>query len=211
MEESEIISRCLSGEDEAFEMLVTKYQTSVLGLTWNILRNQEEAKDVTQEAFIQCFLHLNRFDRTKNFKNWLYSIAYKRCLDRKKKEKSSAQYLKKIRKEDKLFKDDKDKKARIEDSEIFSPLLNRLNEKERTVLSLKLNEGYSAKEIARVIGCAESTARVLFYNAKIQLCEMMVFFVLGYYEFLVIVIFLNRLCYPRYLPFSFHPVLIRGI
>lgn len=169
MEESEIISRCLSGEDEAFEMLVTKYQSSVLGLTWNILRNQEEAKDVTQEAFIQSFLHLNHFDRTKSFKNWLYSIAYKRCLDRKKKEKSSAKYLERIRKEDKLFKDDKNEQRRIEDSEIFGPILNKLDEKERTVLSLKVNEGYSAKEIAQVIGCAESTARVLFFNAKRKL------------------------------------------
>ncbi len=169
MEENEIISRCLSGEIEAFEMLVTKYQTSILGLTWNILRDREESRDVTQEAFIQCFLHLNQFDRTKSFKNWLYSIAYRRCLDRKKKEKSSTQYLEKIRKEYKLFKDDKNEKRRIEDSEIFSPILKKLDEKERTVLSLKMNEGYSAKEIAQVIGCAESTARVLFFNAKKKL------------------------------------------
>lgn len=150
-------------------MLVTKYQTSILGLTWNILRDREESRDVTQEAFIQCFLHLNQFDRTKSFKNWLYSIAYRRCLDRKKKEKSSTQYLEKIRKEYKLFKDDKNEKRRIEDSEIFSPILKKLDEKERTVLSLKMNEGYSAKEIAQVIGCAESTARVLFFNAKKKL------------------------------------------
>lgn len=169
MDESEIISRCLSGEIEVFEMLVTKYQTSILGLTWNILRDREESRDVTQEAFIQCFLHLKQFDRTKSFKNWLYSIAYKRCLDRKKKGKSSTHYLEKIRKEDKLFKDDKNEKRRIEDSEIFSPILNKLDEKERTVLSLKMNEGYSAKEIAQVLGCAESTARVLFFNAKKKL------------------------------------------
>jgi len=169
MEESEIISRCLSGDVEAFEMLVTKYQTSLLRLTWNILRDKEEAKDITQEAFIQCFLHLNRFDRTRSFKNWLYSIAYKRCLDRKKKEKSSAKFVNKIRKEEQLFTDDKNEKRRIEDSEVFSPILNKLDDKERTVLSLKMNEGYSAKEIAQVLGCAESTARVLFFKAKRKL------------------------------------------
>jgi len=173
MEESEIISRCLSGEVEAFEMLVTKYQTSLLGLTWNILRDKEAAKDMTQEAFIQCFLHLNRFDRTRSFKNWLYSIAFKRCLDRKKKEKSSSQFINKIRKEEQLFTDDYNQKRKIEDSEIFSPLLNKLDTKERTVLSLKMNEGYSAREIAQVLGCAESTARVIFFNAKKKLKKML--------------------------------------
>ncbi len=174
MEESEIISRCLSGEAEAFEMLVTKYQTSLLGLTWNILRDKEAAKDMTQEAFIQCFLHLNRFDRTRSFKNWLYSIAYKRCLDRKKKERSSARFINKIRKEEQLFIDDKNEKIRIEDSEVFSPILNKLDEKERIVLSLKMNEGYSAREIAQVLGCAESTARVIFFNAKRKIKRILI-------------------------------------
>lgn len=173
MDEKEIISRCLSGEIEAFEMLVTKYQANILALSWSILRNREEAKDVTQEAFIQSYINLNSFDRAKSFKNWLYSIAYRRCLDRKRKEKSSTHFINKMRKQEKLFDDDKSDKKRIEDSDIFSPILRKLNEKERTVISLKMNEGYSEKEIAQVLGCAESTARVLFFNAKRKLKKML--------------------------------------
>lgn len=88
MENRKIVSRCLSGEIEAFEMLVRKYQENIISLAWLILRDREEAKDLTQDTFIQCYAHLNRFDESRSFKNWLLSIAYKRCLDRKKKAKS---------------------------------------------------------------------------------------------------------------------------
>jgi len=96
MDDSKIISRCLSGEVEAFELIVKKYQANMLFLSWGILGDKEEAKDVTQEAFVQSYLNLSRFDRTRSFKSWLYSIAFKRCLDRIKKEKSLREFIKKL-------------------------------------------------------------------------------------------------------------------
>lgn len=173
MEDKEIISRCLSGEIEAFELLVNKYQAKILTMSWSILQNKEEARDITQEAFSQAYFNLSHFDMTKSFKTWLYSIAYKRCLDRKRKEKLWAKYFKKIVKEERLSSDEKNKERRIEDSEIFSPLLSKLNEKERTAISLKMSEGFSAKEIAQIVNCAESTARVYLFNAKRKLKKML--------------------------------------
>lgn len=173
MEDKEIISRCLSGEIEVFELLVNKYQSNILNMSWSILQNKEEAKDVTQEAFSLAYFNLSDFDKTRNFKNWLYSIAYKKCMDRKRKEKLSTKYYRKVIKERKLSPDDERKKSRIEDSEIFSPLLRKLNEKERTAICLKMSEGYSAKEIAQIINCAESTARVYLFNAKRKLKNML--------------------------------------
>jgi len=87
MQDKEIILRCLKGEIEAFEILVKKYEKNVLCLAWNILGNKEEAEDVAQETFIQAYLSLNKFDMKRSFKNWLYSIAYRRGSDRKRKEK----------------------------------------------------------------------------------------------------------------------------
>jgi RNA polymerase sigma factor (sigma-70 family) len=102
MEDKEIILRCLSGEIEIFEMLVIKYQTDILSMTWSVLGDKEEAKDVAQEAFIQTYLNLNRFDSTKSFRSWLYAIAYKRCLDRKRKERSLSRFIQKAFKEKNL-------------------------------------------------------------------------------------------------------------
>ena len=86
MDDNEIITRCLSGEMEAFELLVRKYQSSLLSLSWHIMGDKEEARDITQEAFIQSYKNLDRFDAGKSFKNWIFAIAYRRCLDRIKKQ-----------------------------------------------------------------------------------------------------------------------------
>ncbi|MCP2618637.1 RNA polymerase sigma factor [Candidatus Aminicenantes bacterium AC-335-A11] len=152
-------------------MLVKKYEKNVLCLAWNILGNREEAEDVTQETFIQAYLSLNRFDTKRSFKNWLYSIAYKRCIDRKRKEKSFYKFVKKFIYGEKLRINIE--KEGIEYSERFAPLLSKLNEKERTAIILKINEGYSAKEIAEVLNCAESTARVHLFNARRKLKKLL--------------------------------------
>ena len=173
MEDKTIVSRCLAGESEAFEVLVNRYQEKILSLSWSILQNKEEAKDVTQEAFTQAYFNLVHFDKTKSFKNWLYSIAYRRCIDRKRKEKLLTQYIKKTKKEKRLNHNSKDKERRLDNSEVFGPILARLNEKERTAISLKVSEGYSAREISKIINCAESTARVYLFNAKRKLKKML--------------------------------------
>jgi len=173
MDDTKVISRCLSGEKEAFEVIVKKYQANILFLSWSILGDEEEAKDVTQEAFIQSYLNLNRYDRNRSFKNWLYSIAYKRCLDRKRKEKSLKGFLRRFNKELDLNDEVEKRERRLEDSEIFNSLLKRLNKNERAAICLKINEGYSAREISEILDCAESTAWVHIFHAKRKLKELL--------------------------------------
>lgn len=69
----------------AFGLIVKKYQSTLLSISWNILRDMEEAKDSVQEAFLQAFQNLKKFDKKGSFKNWLFSIAYKRAIDRKRR------------------------------------------------------------------------------------------------------------------------------
>ena len=173
MEDNKIISSCLSGEKEAFEMLIKKYQAPILHLAWRILGDKDEAKDATQDTFVQIFRNLDRFDKTMDFKNWLYSIAYKRCIDRKRKERSHWNFMYKVAREKPLFNKDRDSVDRIEDSEVFFPALQKLSTKERVAISLKINDAYSAGEIADVLGCAESTARVYLFNAKKKLRKIL--------------------------------------
>ncbi len=173
MEDNDIISSCLSGEKEAFEMLVKKYQAPLLHLAWRILGDKDEAKDATQDAFVQTFSNLDRFDRTKSFKNWLYSITYKRCIDRKRKEKSYRNFMYRTTVERPLYTRDSVHADRIEDSEVFFPALKKLSTKERVAIILKINDAYSASEIANVLGCAESTARVYLFNARKKLKKIL--------------------------------------
>jgi RNA polymerase sigma-70 factor (ECF subfamily) len=168
-DDSQAIARCLAGEREAFEMIVNKYQAGVLSLAWSVLANRAEAEDATQEAFFRAYMNLRNFDCAKGFKNWLYAIAYKRCLDRIKKEKTEKKY--RSRMAEPIARDliGPEIEPRMEELTVLGPFLKKLTFKERLALSLSMNDGCTAAETAEVLRCAESTARVYVFNAKRKL------------------------------------------
>ena len=166
-DEIALIKRCLQGSRDSFELLVKKYQSNIMALSVNILGSYDDARDIVQETFVQAYVHLDRFDLQRNFKTWLLSIAAKRCLDFLRKRKSFLNYF---LKHSRTLQEERIREYKgIEDSEIFYPLLKRMKDKERIALVLKINEEYSAKEIASVLDCSESTARVHLFNAKQRL------------------------------------------
>ena len=165
MDDTELIACCRAGETGAFEALVNKYQSSLLSMTWSLLGDKEDARDVTQQAFLAAFSNLGAFDASRSFKNWLFAIAWKDCLDMKRREKTRRVFFQRLKDEFPRAGYPEPAAVRLEESEVFSPLLRKLGLKERLALSLKMNEGYSAPEIAGVLGCAESSARVYVFNA----------------------------------------------
>jgi RNA polymerase sigma-70 factor (ECF subfamily) len=173
MDEKNIINRCLNGDKEAFGMLVNKYQSQLLHFTWNILRDQDEAKDVTQETFVRSYFRLKTFDLSKSFKAWLYTIAFNRCMDKIRQNQSRFRFIKRVKNEPKFSANLHDPEKKFEDSEHLWKLLAKLNEKERTALSLKLNDGYLAREIGEILGCKESTVRVTIMNARRKLKKIL--------------------------------------
>lgn len=168
-DDKQLIEQCLQGSRSSFEGLVKKFQNHVIALSINILGNYDDALDIAQETFVQAYTHLDRFDPERKFKTWILSIAAKRCLDHLKKRKSFLNYFLKQTREFQLNMNPHFTHKPIEESEIFYPLLKKMKGKERVVLLLKVNENYSFKEIADVLNCSESTARVHLFNAKQKL------------------------------------------
>lgn len=166
MDDREAVSRCLAGDHRAFEVLVNKYQANVLTFTGIILGDREEAKDISQEAFIHAFLSLKLFNKNKSFRNWLYAIAYSKCIDIKRREKLFSRYLKSSAKENYHHKGKIEQKRRLDESDLLGPVLQKLSQRERIAVLLQMNEGCSTQEIAEILRCSESTARVTLHNAK---------------------------------------------
>ena len=79
MDDSIIIERCLKGEKEAFRFLVERYQAQAVGHSLAILANREDARDATQEAFVDAFQSLKKFDRSRRFYPWFYVLLRHRC------------------------------------------------------------------------------------------------------------------------------------
>src|SRR4030042_1320945 len=99
MDDQELITGCLRGSLEDFRMIVERYTAPAMALAMNILGNRDDAEDACQELFIQVYRHLESYDKDRSFKNWVYTILYRRCLDHLKRRRRSAELVKKMGRE----------------------------------------------------------------------------------------------------------------
>ncbi len=177
MDERELIRACLRGDMEDFKGIIVKYGGPAMALAVNVLGNREDAQDVCQETFIQVFRNLGRFDLERNFKTWLYTILYRKCLDQLRKRRRFRDAFARMSSE---AERDLNPRAALQKANpspekppLSQKILGLLSPRERTVLSLWANEGYTAAEISQVLRCSSSTARVFLFNARRKIKAMM--------------------------------------
>lgn len=80
-----LVALATKGDKDAYRQLVEKYQSKVMGLAFEVVRNREDAEDITQETFVKAFLSLGGFKGQSSFYTWLYRIAYNMSVDFKRK------------------------------------------------------------------------------------------------------------------------------
>ena len=82
-----LIERCKGGDQVAYTLLLRKYQNSVYNLCRKMVRNPEEARDLSQEAFVKTFATLDRYNPVYAFSSWLYKITANLCIDHIRKQR----------------------------------------------------------------------------------------------------------------------------
>src|SRR5690349_18452564 len=75
MDDADVVTTFLGGEERAFQELVERYQTRLLNFIYRTVGDRERAEDLVQEVFVRVYRHLARFDRSKKFSTWIYTIA----------------------------------------------------------------------------------------------------------------------------------------
>jgi RNA polymerase sigma-70 factor, ECF subfamily len=75
LEDTALVNAYLEGETRTFDVLVERYQTRLLNFVYRIVGDRERAEDLVQEVFVRVYRHLGRFDRSKKFSTWIYTIA----------------------------------------------------------------------------------------------------------------------------------------
>jgi len=80
-EETELVRRCLAGEERAQRELISRFERQVFSLANRMLRQREDAEDVTQETFVRMFRALDRYDANRSFSAWLFTIAARLSID----------------------------------------------------------------------------------------------------------------------------------
>jgi RNA polymerase sigma-70 factor, ECF subfamily len=177
LDEVALIRAAQAGSRDAFEALVRSYDHSVLRLAFNLLRSQEDARDVYQEAFLRVYRNLESFRFDCSFRTWLYRIVSNLCLDqlRKKKvrkEESSVKNtvegtidLLSLVPEDRAGIDPQRQafssqiKARIHDA------LGDLSPRERMVFEMRHFQGMRLRSIGETLGTTEEAAKNCLFRA----------------------------------------------
>jgi RNA polymerase sigma-70 factor (ECF subfamily) len=86
-----VIERAKQGDHEAFRVLVERYQGRAYGLALRVLRDQEQARDAVQDAFLKVYGSLGKFEGRSGFYTWLYRLVMNVCLDIKRRDRSGRQ------------------------------------------------------------------------------------------------------------------------
>lgn len=153
-------------------MLVERFSAPAMALAMNMLGNRDDAEDACQELFVQVYRKLGSYDPNRSFKNWVYTILYRRCLDQLKKRRRSMELVRKMSREA-VPAAAPNPGPYDQTGRLPSRLLEGLKAKERTALCLWANDGYSAPEIAEVLNCSASTARVHLFQARKKIKKLL--------------------------------------
>ena len=173
--DSELINRAKSGDSKAYEGLLKKYRNSVYNLVYRMVRDAEEAEDLTQEAFIKAFNSLASFNEEYAFSTWLYKIATNNCIDFFRKRKLQTYSLDKpiqykdseIQHEipDPDLNPEKSIMAR-ERSRTIQEAIKTLPEKYYTARILRHNGEKSYEEIAEILNLPLGTVKARIFRAR---------------------------------------------
>ncbi len=180
-EDREAVRRVQAGETEAFEVLVEKYQRKTFRLAYGVLRDQEEALDVAQEAFVKAFQSLPRFKGESAFYTWLFRITMNLALDRKRQRSTRA---KSLGAEDVPPEEwertavspdagPEEEAASAERRARITRALDTLSEQHRSIIILSDIQGLSYREIAEVLAIPMGTVMSRLHNARKRLRDVL--------------------------------------
>jgi RNA polymerase sigma-70 factor (ECF subfamily) len=180
-DDREAVRRVQAGDTEAFEPLVEKYKRKVFRLAYQVLRDQEEALDVAQEAFVKAFRALPAFKGDSAFYTWLFRITMNVALDRKRQR---ATRVKSLGAEDvppeewertavSTDPDPEDVATGVERRERIRKGLDSLSDPHRTIIILSDIEGLQYREIAEVLGIPMGTVMSRLHHARKRLRELL--------------------------------------
>ena len=182
-EELEIILRVRAGDTDAFEALVLEHQNKVYSLALRMVGNEEDARDMAQEAFIRAFNSLASFRGESKFSVWLYRLTSNICIDflrgRAKRRTVSLNWEDEDGEEGELEIPDErfSPEARLERTELRESVrrgLDSLSPEYREILLLREINGLSYDEISRALNLEEGTVKSRIARARLALRKFLV-------------------------------------
>jgi len=168
-DELELIARSMDGDEEAFSVLVDRYKEGLYRHCFRFTHDEKDAEDIALDAFVEAFVHLDKYDSRFRFSTWLYKIATNLALMHVRKRRD--------------IRMDEDELNRIvsnlpgtEDFALYRELheaVNKLPLQYKTVVSMHYWQGKSYAEIASHMGTSVGSVKGWMHRAKEQLKEVL--------------------------------------
>ncbi len=171
-----LIQRVLGGDDTAFSVLVKKYQRSVHALAWRKIGDFHIAEDITQDTFLKAYQRLSTLKKPQRFGSWLYVITANQCKAWLRKNRTWTQTLEdasSAQLEEATYSGyviEENERMSVETQhEVVKKLLAKLQESDRTVITLYYLGGMTYEEISKFLGVSEAAIRNRLYRARRRL------------------------------------------
>ena len=181
-DDNALVERCRAGDLAAFEPVVEKYRQRVWRLALQLVRDREEAWDISQEAFIRAFQSLGSFRGQSAFYTWLFRIVVNLSTDRVRQRAARGRAFgtERVPEEewdrampDEVSASPDDEAVRSEDRARIQRALDTLPEHFRTIIMLSDIEGLAYREIAEVLDVPMGTVMSRLHNARKRLKQVL--------------------------------------
>ena len=177
LNDNELISRVLSGDQQAYAGLVSRYQSYVFTLALRIVKSREDAEEVAQDSFIKAYKYLADFKGASKFSTWLYTIVNNTAISFLRKKKVEIHSLD----NEKVFEVADSKESGMGANMIeqkskmamVNQAISMLNPDDAQIITLFYKAEQSLDETAQILGIEINAAKVRLYRARTRLKEKM--------------------------------------
>jgi len=170
----DLIEACKAGDKTSFRNLVERHSAFAYNLSIKMLKDEQEAEEATQDAFMKVYRSLSKFNATSKFSTWLYTIVYRECLNRLGKKKRYTEEIDERVMEGAVTSDQEsgfDILAKDDRSRLIHKALKRLPSKEAAVLTMFYLEEQSLKEIHQITELSPANVKVILYRGRKNLLQ----------------------------------------
>ncbi len=171
LSDRELALSARSGDMLSFEALVVRKTPAVVSVARRIVSDPEDARDVAQMVFLRVWEQLDRYDATYSFNTWLYRIATNLSIDflrsSRSRERAHGATLHLVRQREEATGRQTSRAAEDDEmARLFREASERLTGKQKAAFVLREMEDKDTDEIAKILGCGESTVRNHLFNAR---------------------------------------------
>ena len=180
-----LVNRCKEGDQQAFRLLVKRYERKVFQIAYGMLKDREEAMDVSQEAFIKVHRYLADFKGESGFYTWLYRITRNLAVDKIRSRRGETVAIDETVAQDEaelgqpgflstqLGTNPQKSTLRRELAEKMSAALQQIPEKHREILLLREVEGMSYEDLAQTLEIPKGTVMSRLFHARAKMQKLL--------------------------------------